>query len=240
MDKLARKQQEEQLFERLAKAMQEASTQIRQGFQQLMEANEDPREQVKIGARHTIERLGDLRKRELLQSVKFNNFALRLRQLRERLAYQAIALTLKDRVLSGRRGAGWNGRGLEFLGPAPAPAPLLAAQVGRNREEPGGDRAARGVGLPCSVDTHPERLKKLLRRGTVDHPSDKAEEPVAPSLVDLLEGSDVSSMGVRLHQRLVGGRRLRVFPSGQFAHPASSTVDMPAGRNRCVPLDMPA
>jgi hypothetical protein len=57
MDKLARKQQEQERIVRLANAMHEAGARIAQGFQQLMEASgaESRHEQVRMRARHIIE-----------------------------------------------------------------------------------------------------------------------------------------------------------------------------------------
>jgi CHASE3 domain sensor protein len=57
MDKLARKQQEQERIVRLANAMHEAGAHIAKGFQQLMEASGDEslHERVRMRARHIIE-----------------------------------------------------------------------------------------------------------------------------------------------------------------------------------------
>src|ERR1700737_4967766 len=103
-----------------------------------------------------------------------------------------------------------------------AASPLLAAQVRGNGEDPGSHRTTRAVALPRSMEAHPQRLEQLFGCRGVHCAGDVAKETVAPSVVELLEGSRLTAAGVCLHQRLIRGRRKLAGLGGRFAYPRSS------------------
>src|ERR1700737_5255727 len=113
-----------------------------------------------------------------------------------------------------------------------AASPLLAAQVRGNGEDRGGPVPTRAVALPRSMEAHPQRLKQLFGCRGVHCAGDVAKETVAPSVVELLEGSQITAAGVCLHQRLIRGRPRFAGPGSQFGHPASSDWGYAGGLKR--------
>ena len=86
------------------------------------------------------------------------------------------------------------------------------------------------------MDAHPERLEQLLGGRGIQSPRQVPEEPVAPSLVQAIEGGGIAAH-IRVHQRLVGRRFVQVGPRRDLVHPASRPImDMPHNGMRCVIL----
>src|SRR5439155_317678 len=96
------------------------------------------------------------------------------------------------------------------------------------------------------MDAHPERLEQLLGGRGIQSPRQVPEEPVAPSLVQAIEGGGIAAH-IRVHQRLVGRRFVQVGPrrvldccearmeaplAPALSEPSVSLIAIPAG----VPL----